>query len=124
MSRAGAADWSRLAPPELRQTLAFEAAFDDAELRMISQGVIPRAMEDKWFIYLDTDDWLYFHRSWTGACIYAMQLLRTGEGARVGSAWVNRDPAQYGLADDDFDLRLLRFLIDRLLLGREAVFPH
>ena len=85
MSRARAADWNRLAHPEQRELLAFHAEFDSAELAQISQGLVPQAMEDKWFIYLDEDDWLYFHRSWTGACIYAVQLLRSAEGARVGT---------------------------------------
>lgn len=124
MSRARAADWNRLAHPEQRELLAFHAEFDSAELAQISQGLVPQAMEDKWFIYLDEDDWLYFHRSWTGACIYAVQLLRSAEGARVGTAWVNRDPAQYRRTDSDVDLHLLRFLIDALLLGRDAAFPH
>ena len=124
MSRARAADWNRLAHPEQRELLAFHAEFDSAELAQISQGLVPQAMEDKWFIYLDEDDWLYFHRSWTGACIYAVQLLRSAEGALVGTAWVNRDPAQYRRTDSDVDLHLLRFLIDALLLGRDAAFPH
>lgn len=124
MSRASASDWNRLALPEQREVLAFHAEFDSAELAQISQGLVPQAMEDKWFIYLDEDDWLYFHRSWTGACIYAVQLLRKAGGARTGTTWVNRNPEQYRRADSALDLQLLRFLIDALLLGRDAAFPH
>ncbi len=124
MSRARAADWNRLAHPEQRELLAFHAEFDSAELAQISQGLVPQAMEDKWFIYLDEDDWLYFHRSWTGACIYAVRLLHEAGGTRTGTTWVNRNPEQYRRADSTLDLQLLRFLIDALLLGRDAAFPH
>jgi len=79
-------------------------------------------MEDKWFIYLE-QDWLYFHRSWTGFCTYAVRLSATGEGTRVVEAWVTRDPAQYRTADDQRDAEILGYLVERLLLGRKVEFP-
>ena len=64
------------------------------------------------------DDTLYFHRSWTGHCIYVVHLAAEGESGRMVRADVNRDYEQYQLADDDYDAQLISDLIDVLLQGR------
>jgi hypothetical protein len=85
-------------------------------------------MEDKWFIYWQ-NDWLSFHRSWTGVCQYQVRVERNGAQYRVAEAWANRDPEQSLVTDEsqdadrDFERALLLFLIDRLLLGRDVPFP-
>jgi hypothetical protein len=85
------------------------------------QGFIPRAMEDKWFICFE-DGWLCFHRSWTGAFIYALRLEHTPDGTRVTQSWVNRNPEQYNAKNTDYDRRLVRYLIERILLGKDVPF--
>ena len=89
----------------------------------IRQGVIPEVMEDKWFIYWN-DDALFFHRSWTGFCIYVVRFAADGDTWRMIQADVNRDRRQYEETDDDRDALLISYLIDVLLLGRHAEFPH
>jgi hypothetical protein len=120
--RAGAADWKHLPPPSEREDLGFEAVFTEAEAEQLMEGLVPKEMEDKWFIYF-ADDWLRFHRSWTGAYIYGLRLESIPEGQRVAEAWVNRDPEQYRGSDTTYDRQLVRFLIDALLLERAAEFP-
>jgi hypothetical protein len=110
-----------------REPLGFAAVFDDSATERLVLGLIPKGMEDKWFIHFEgtasRQGWLLFHRSWTGACIYGLQLEGTPGGARVVASWVSRDPAQYKGSDVDYDRKLLRFLIDAFLLGLPAVFP-
>jgi hypothetical protein len=79
-------------------------------------------MDDKWFICFH-QGWLLFHRSWTGVCIYGLQLERLSGGVHVRDSWVNRDPSQYKGTELEYDRKLARFLIDALLLRRPAVFP-
>jgi hypothetical protein len=79
-------------------------------------------MEDKWFVFYEAP-WLYFHRRWTGICIYAVRLREEGGGSIVEEAWVNRAPEQYRETDDAHDHALLSFLVDALLLGRDVAFP-
>ena len=79
-------------------------------------------MEDKWFIFVE-EDRLYFHRSWTGYCIYQLSLIRENTKYVTGDAFANRDPNQYSGNDDRFDERLLMFLIDSLLLRGHASLP-
>ena len=65
-------------------------------------GVVPSEMEDKWFIYCE-DEWLNFHRSWTGAHIFALRLEGSTGGVRVIDGWVSRDATHYrsnGIEDD------------------------
>jgi hypothetical protein len=74
-------------------------------------------MEDKWFVYWK-DDCLYFHRSWTGFCIYIVRFVCDDIGGKAAVATVNRDPDQYGGTDDEYDRRMIAYLIDVLLLRR------
>src|SRR5688572_16949247 len=120
--RAAATDWKRLPAPSEPEDLGFEAVFTEAETEQLMEGLVPKEMEDKWFIYF-ADGWLRFHRSWTGAYIYGLRLESIPEGQRVAEAWVNRDPEQYRGSDTPYDRQLVRFLIDALLLERPAEFP-
>jgi O-acetyl-ADP-ribose deacetylase (regulator of RNase III) len=108
--------------PEARARLSYRRRFDAREHARLALGLTPRQTEDKWFIYLE-QDWLYFHRSWTGFCTYAIRLGPMSEGSRVLEAWVTRDPAQYRTADDRRDAEILGYLVERLLLGRQVGFP-
>jgi hypothetical protein len=127
MTRASSTSWKTLPPPGQRAPLGFAAAFNDAEAELLVLGLIPKGMEDKWFIYFEgpayRQGWLLFHRSWTGACIYGVQLEGAPTGARVVDSWVSRDPTQYKGTDVEYDRKLLRFLIDAFLLRLPAVFP-
>jgi hypothetical protein len=138
MTRASRTSWKTLPPPQQREALGFAASFTDAETEMLVLGLVPKEMEEKWFIYFERPahrgptvsqesasphGWLLFHRSWTGACIYGVHLERSPGGARVVDSWVSRDPAQYKGTDVEYDRKLLRFLIDALLLRQPAVFP-
>jgi hypothetical protein len=109
--------------PEARERIPYERRFDASEHRRLLLGLVPEQMEDKWFVFHE-DGWLYLHRSWTGRCIYAVRLRPEGDGSAVEETWVNRAPEQYARTDVGYDVQLLAFLVDRLLLGRkDASFP-
>jgi O-acetyl-ADP-ribose deacetylase (regulator of RNase III) len=114
--------WKNLPLPEARSRLPYQRQFDARESERLRVGLHPLQMEDKWFIYLE-DDWLYFHRSWTGFCIYAVRLSAVGRSRRVVEAWVSRDADQYVSGDDRRDSEILGYLVERLLLGRNVPFP-
>src|SRR6187399_862557 len=96
--RATAESWEHLEAPAEREDLRFEGSFTAEEMDLLRFGVIPVAMEDKWFIYFE-EDWLRFHRSWTGAFIYALRFENGPDGAHVVESWVSRDEEQYGASD-------------------------
>ncbi len=116
--------WKIVPFPEQKARLPYTRAFDRDEHARIVRGLVPVQMEDKWFVFHE-EGWLFFHRSWTGLCIYALRLRLDGDGATstVEEAWVNRAPDQYREKDDAHDTAILSFLVERLLLGRTVPFP-
>ena len=108
--------------PASKSRLSFNRDFTQEEYDLIALGLIPHSMDEKWLIFLE-DDRLYFHRSWTGTCVYQLRLENNGGNYSVAEAWVNRDPNQYKGTDDAYDAALISFLIDNFLLGKRTPFP-
>ena len=121
METAQKDSWKFQPMPQETRILEYSAEFSPEEFERISRGLIPQAMEDKWFIYLEGDV-LNFHRSWTGKCIYQVEFATEGGKHTVRRALVNRDH-QYQATDDAYDAKLLHFLISNLLLGKHVEFP-
>lgn len=121
-SQATRRSWTNHPLPEKHAALPLRREFTAREYESLRRGLIPEAMEDKWFIFLEGDV-LYFQRSWTGFCIYQLRLRKEGAGYAVAEAFVNRDPGQYSGGGDGYDVKLVTFLIDNLLLGKVSAFP-
>jgi len=122
MKSATPTDWKTEALPERRTTVRLERSFTAGEMDSIRRGLVPGQMEDKWFVFW-RDDHLFFHRSWTGFCIYVVRFVSEGESFHMVEAEVNRDPAQYTQTDDSEDIQMISFLVDVLLLRRQSSFP-
>jgi len=114
--------WKILPPPTARTDLSFAASYTTDEFERMNRGLIPKQMEDKWFIYFE-EPWLYFHRSWTGPCIYAIRFESSATGASAVESWVSRDSTHYQETRTDYDRAVAKFLIDAFLLGKRAAFP-
>lgn len=108
--------------PEKHARLSASWLFTRKEFEQMTRGLIPEQMEDKWFIYFE-DNWLYFHRSWTGYCIFQVKFRERDEKKEIDQILVSRDVEQYRDSSDEHDLLLLKYLIDSLLLWNEADFP-
>jgi len=116
-------DWKTLPLPEQRAPLRLDLRLDAREVERVTAGHIPADMDDKWFIYLEGSE-LFLHRSWTGVCVYRASLDRHDDGtASITSASVNRNSSEYAGVDDEYDRLLLRYLIERMLAGRDVPFP-
>ena len=114
--------WQTTPMPESVARVPFEASYSAEEYAAIGRGLVPQEMEDKWFIY-ENGGAVHFHRSWTGACIYRVRLEAAEDRYRVIEVLASRDRKQYTGDDERDEARLLRFLIDNLLLGRQTPFP-
>ncbi|WP_420628293.1 hypothetical protein [Candidatus Leptofilum sp.] len=121
--RATAVSWPNKPMPELRKELLLDGQYTREEFVTISQGLIPKTPDDKWFIYLE-DEWLYFHRSVSGSCIFQLQIVSDENGYVPDVLLVNQDPRQYRSLSDEYDVALVAYLIDAILLGRFAPFPQ
>jgi ADP-ribosylglycohydrolase len=90
--------------------------FTDKQFSKLTKGLVPQAMEDKWFIYFENDE-LYFHRSWTGFGIYSAKLKKVENGYSIKEFLAERNQEKYQNADDNSDIENFSFLIARGLLG-------
>ena len=76
-------------------------------------GHIPEEMEDRWFIHFESG-WLYFHRSWTGACIFGVGIVDAVSRPEAAvECWVSRDKGQYTSSNVEHDKEILTKLISR-----------
>ena len=101
-------DWKTKPMPEQHEAFVLSRSFSDEEMDVLRRGNIPRAMEDKWFWYMEGPT-LWAHRSWTGHCIYRIDFREDNEHAVT----VNRDPEQYRSAGIEEDIETLNRLLDR-----------
>jgi len=109
-------------PLEHRAPFDFRGTYTETEVARLHVGLSPQEMEDKWNVVYEAP-WLFFHRSWTGFCIYGVQLAPTATGASIVDSWVNRDASQYRGSTVEHDRAVLRFLIDGLMLGKRVDLP-
>ena len=119
MAHARSDSWKR-EPFAKTELIPYAARFTMEEFERIKAGLVPAAMEDKWFIYFD-EPWLFLHRSWTGKGVYRVNFDMDADGARVRKAHCATD--FWAESDPDYEARLLAFLIGNLLLGRHEPFP-
>ena len=101
-------DWKTVELPRQRETFILRRAFTPGQMAALRRGNVPRAMEDKWFWFMEGDS-LFAHRSWSGFCIYRIDF-RPDQRHLVS---VNRDPEQYSCTDAAEDARTLDKLLDR-----------
>jgi hypothetical protein len=79
-------------------------------------GHIPADMDDKWFIFFE-DGWLYFHRSWTGDCIYGLRLDGCPGGVRVIDCWASRAPDRYNSPGVEKEKEMIQRIIAHKFLA-------
>ena len=118
-------DWDAGEMPKERAVLPLKRHFSEDEMVRLRWGVVPRAMEDHWFIFFETDC-LYFVRSWTGICVYTVEIKKRGGEYVAIKAEANRSPALYKESKPpsvQADTDLLSWLIDGLL-GRATELPR
>jgi len=122
MLSAKSGDWRTQPLPARFSSVPLDRVFSTEQMQRIRAGLIPRQMEDKWFVYWQ-EDALFFHRSWTGFCVYVVRFADEGVCSKMIEAHANRDAEQYSGNSDEHDREMISYLIDVLLLHRSAAFP-
>ena len=100
-------DWKTKPMPKQHDTFVLRRSFSDKEMDVLRRGNIPKAMEDKWFWYME-EQTLWAHRSWTGYCIYRIDFKENDDHIVT----VNRDPKQYECSSIEQDIESLNKLLD------------
>lgn len=122
VTTAKKSDWRTKDLPSQHTSIVLDRSFAPYEMQRLRAGLLPGEMEDKWFIYWE-DNTLFFHRSWTGFCLYVVHFVQEGEWFRMCSAEVNRKSEQYKETHDAEDAGTISHLIDVLLLGPRHADP-
>ena len=107
-------DWKTLDMPEATARLDVERVFSRDDFARLRFGVVPRSMEDKWFVFFESP-WLHVHRSWTGSCVYQVRFIASAAGVEIAEAIANREAGQYGESDPDADARRLLSLLESVV---------
>lgn len=110
--------WKILEPPKRFTEMQYRARFTQAEYETIQAGLVPQAMEDKWFIFYEHPT-LWLHRSWTGELIYRVTFQSDDVGAHVIFAEVS---AKY--EREFMHEKLLPWVIRHVLLRQNVDFPE
>ncbi|WP_430972026.1 ADP-ribosylglycohydrolase family protein [Sunxiuqinia rutila] len=103
-------------PIDYPKRIKIDLSFTEEQFERLKQGLIPREMEDKWFIYYE-NRWIYFHRSWTGYGTYKAEILNVGDNYQIKEFWVERNRKKYSNKNDDADINDFFYLIAVGLLG-------
>lgn len=99
-------DWQTIDMPNNVENFTLEKKLDDKYIELLKLGYLENSMDSKWFMYCE-DNKMYIHRSWTGYCIYIVELSNTG----FLDVLVNRNEKQYAETNLEFD----RFFVDHLI---------
>lgn len=100
-------DWKTCEMPEQYEMFILDKVLTEKDIKILKNGHKPEAMEDKWFWYVENNK-LYVHRSWTGFCIYIVELDTNGHLKVI----VNRNMEQYKNTDVEEDKNTLSHLLD------------
>ena len=104
------------------RTIGAKFKISETNYARIRHGLLPEAMEDKWFAYFENGR-IHFHRSWTGAKIYEADIHKGDPHYEISEIIVERDSALYSNTDDYEDVRSFNFLIGRGILGYQVDTP-
>jgi hypothetical protein len=115
--------WENI-PMERPQKISIKLVFSEEQYIKIKNGLIPREMEDKWFIFFE-NNWLYFHRSWTGFGIYKSEITESNKKYCINEFYAERNKEKYTCDNENEDVDNFAFLIAWGLLNvdvREIFF--
>jgi hypothetical protein len=119
MKTATSKDWKIKPLPKKRSLIPADRQFTPVEMDRIKRGFIPMAMEEKWFVFFKRNR-LYFHRSWTGFCVFVAHFKRRLDGYVLHLIEANRNRRQYLETDDASDAKRVSDIIDNFLLAPQT----
>jgi len=110
-------------PKRIQLDYSRSFGFNMEHINVIKKGFIPKTLEDKWYIY-SKDNWLFFHRAWTGYGIYKLEIKHDNGRYIIDEFYVERNIDKYENINDLFDIHILHVIIDWGLLGVDCRFLY
>ena len=110
-------DWKTTDMPKENTTFEIELSLTEENKKYLQEGYLPTCMEDKWFIYYENNKY-YFHRSWTGYCIYILEEIDNNKY----KVTVSRNKEEYLGEDIEQEKELLLRLINHYARIKEGTY--
>lgn len=104
--------------PERHVRIPIDLVLREYEIQRLRYGFYPDN-DTRWFVYI-ANNCLYFHRSWTGFCIFKMPIQVKDGVYRINELIANRDPDQYNPTEDHDDRETIVDLL-HILFGIERM---
>ena len=109
-------DWKTEIMPEETESFYSGRVLMPHEYKKLMVGLKPNSMEDKWFVYYQEQK-IYFHRSWTGHCIFITEV-EDSDSIRLGKVIANNNSNQFGLKDLEAKKDMFNKLVDYLIIKK------
>lgn len=115
--RSDKSSWKTV-PMSMPVALACELFFTEEEYNVVSFGLIPQIMEDKWFVYLDDNSVLHLHRSWTGNEIFRAEINKSLiDGYYIDKLYFENDKAVFNMCKEEDMLSMFKVLVNGLMFN-------
>ena len=102
------------AMPEQNIALSVSLKYTPEQMELIQQGFnLDEKIDERWIAFFE-DNTLYFHRSWTGHCIFQAMF----DQGKVSTIVVNRQPRQWRSTDNSKDIKMFTDLVKKFLIDR------
>jgi hypothetical protein len=89
----------------------------DKEFETVLNGKISRSMDEKWNIIFN-DGWLYFHRSWTGKCIYKVKVEKFDAVNFITTVQINNSKDEYKMEDVKSEIIIFKEIFQYFLQNK------
>lgn len=99
--------WKRVPMSNKIEDLKLDIKLTKEELETLKKGYLPKDTSDRWFMYYENGK-CYFHRSWTGFCIFIVDISEFGN---ITHAVVTRDTEIYKSFSIEEDIKTITDLI-------------
>lgn len=107
-------DWKKAAMPNETESFVSGRKLRPDEFSKLIMGLKPSSMDDKWFVYWLNQS-IYFHRSWSGHCIFIAKVEKVEDDIFLTEVITNKKPDQFGTQDIRVKKEMFNKLIDLVL---------
>lgn len=107
-------DWNTEDMPDETERFYSGRELTSEEYSKLSLGLKPSGMDDKWFIYVK-EGYIYFHRSWTGHCIFIARIENNMDRIFLSDVTTNKKPEQFAAQDLGVKKEMFEKLVDLVL---------
>lgn len=99
MKRIQKEDWTTKEIFDETRLIPINMRINEEEFHCLKIGLKPKDMDDKWFIYFENNQ-LYFHRSWTGSCIFIASITeKNSQDIFINNVMITQNKQEFNVPE-------------------------